>query len=219
MNKKKYFVLTTILFFSLLPKTYASCTQKEINEFQKIEDDYKITYEFNKDTKDYTVSFYSPIPERYNYYIIIDIELNCKKISDNLAKCYNVLPGEYPIEIVGLTNTCNDILKENTLKLSEYNEYSEDPLCDGIEEFYLCQPTYDKKIDRETFISRVNTYKNTLKNENEEIEKNEKTKENNTIEYLRENLIQIIIIIVFIVLVITTIILTAKSIREGRRLE
>ena len=217
--KKRYIALTSLLFLINIPNTYASCTQEELNEFKKIENEYKVTYEFNKDTKDYTMTLYSPLPDKYNYYIYADTELNCKKINDNQGECYNISPGEYTIEIVGFTNTCNDAIKEFTLKLAEYNKYSEDPLCNGIEEFYLCQPTYDKEIDRETFISRVNTYKSTLKSQDKEIEKNEQPIKNNTLEYIKENLIQIIVITVFIILIIITIILTAKSIRESRRLE
>ena len=217
MKKRKYFILTAILFLSCIPKTYATCTQEEINEFKKVEDDYKVTYEFNHDTKDYNVTFHTPLINKFDYEIYTNIKLNCQKLNEIEVECYNIPINEYELSIVGTSDSCNDVLKKLTLKLPEYNIYSDDPLCEGIEEFYLCQPTYEKKVDRETFESRVNTYKNS--NKKEETEKNETLEENKISEYIKENLIQIIIIIVFIILVIITIILTANSIRKSRRLE
>ena len=67
--KKRYSALTSLLFLINIPNTYASCTQEELNEFKKIENEYKVTYEFNKDTKDYTMTLYSPLPYKYNYYL------------------------------------------------------------------------------------------------------------------------------------------------------
>ena len=53
MNRKKYLILTTMLSLLCINKTYAACTQQEINDFKKIEDEYKITYKFDKETKTY----------------------------------------------------------------------------------------------------------------------------------------------------------------------
>ena len=62
---------------------YADCTTNEISYFKRIEDDYKITYTNNKDTKDYTVTFYSPEPDKYEYMIYAESEQfnNCDAIS------------------------------------------------------------------------------------------------------------------------------------------
>ena len=122
-----------------------------------------------------------------------------------------------------MTETCDDVLKTTILKLPKYNKYSEDPLCEGIEEFDLCNSTYDKEIDYDTFVSRVETYKRT-KNKNENINNDNDTGNNNKLlnnmkTYIEENLIQIIIVTVFIILVVITTIITAKSIRKSRRLE
>ena len=51
MKINKYIPLTAMLFLSCITNTYAACTQDEINEFKRIEDDYKVTYDFNKNTK------------------------------------------------------------------------------------------------------------------------------------------------------------------------
>jgi len=219
MNRKKYLILTAMLSLLCINKTYAACTQEEINDFKKIEDEYKITYEFNLATKDYTVTLETPPEKKYDFVIFTDINLNCKKKDEKIDICYNMPQNNYEIRIVGNTKTCNEILKTFTLKLPKYNKYSEDPLCKGIEEFVLCQPTYDKEIDRETFESRVNTYKRTKNESNLEDERQEEQIENELILYIKENLLQIIIVATFIMLVIITIIIMIKSARKSRRLE
>lgn len=215
-----------LLFIALLslfiPSTiYADCTKEEINNFKKIEDDYKITYEFNKDTKLYTLTFYSPEPDIYDYTSPdSNTFLNCEVINNNTVKCSNIQSDEYNFEIIGMTDSCDITLKKIKITLPKYNTYSEDPLCEGIEEFVLCQPTYDKDIDYETFVSRVNSYKKNHPVKEDIDEKKEEPKEQNKIiKYIQDNLFQIIIMIVFITLVIMTIILTAKSIKKSRRLE
>ena len=222
MNKLRFFI--TILLFIMLPNIiYADCTTDEISYFKRIEDDYKITYTYNKDTKDYTVTFYSPEPDKYEYMIYAESEQfnNCDAISERETKCNNVAPDEYYIEILGQTNTCNDTMKEITLNITRKNSYVDDPLCEGIEEFVLCQPNYEKELDYETFVSRVNTYKKTKQKtiEDEVIEEDNNKFINNILNLIKENIFQIIIVIVFLTIIIVTIILTVKSIRKSRRLE
>lgn len=219
MNKYKYLLITTFLSFILLPNiTYADCTEEEIAHFKEIEDEYKITYEFNQETKSYTIKYKVPEPDMYDYISYIDEDADCRDLNENEFECYNIYPGEYDIEIVGQTETCGRIFKAITIKLAEYNNYSSDPLCKGIEEFVLCQPTYDKVITYEEFVSRVNVYKKTKANKKKE-ENKEKEIIKPILDYIEDNLFQIIVIIIFITIVIITIIITAKSIRKSRRLE
>lgn len=219
MQNNKY--LTVLSLFILFPSIiYADCTDEEVKHFKEIEKDYKVTYEFNKDTKDYKVTFYSPEPDMYDYYWFSEsLDSKCKVIDDKTIDCNNVIPDTYEIEIIGVTDSCYDTLKKSNLKLPKYNNYSSDPLCEGIEEFVLCSPTYDKNIDYDTFVSRVNTYKKNLNNQKEPDEINTNQNENKLLEYIEDNLFQIIIITVFIIMLVITIILTAKSIRKSRRLE
>lgn len=219
---KKHKFLLSILSLSLfIPSTtYADCTKEEIDNFKEIEDEYKITYEFDKETKTYTLTFYSPKPDMYDYILHIGKDKKCNEIEEKKNECYGIYPGEYIIDIVGQTNSCKDILSSKSLKLPAYNKYSEDPLCEGIEEFVLCQSTYDKDIDYDTFVSRVNTYKKNHVSKDDTDNKKEEIKEPNKIlQYIQDNLLQIIIIVIFVIMVIITIILNVKSIKKSRRLE
>lgn len=225
MKKNKYIIATLMLFLLNIQTTHAACTQEEIDAFKKIEDKYTVKYEFNKETKDYKIMINVPLFEQFGF--SIDKNMNQIKFESKEGTLYTysgIQPGEYKIEIIGSTVTCQDVFKTIDLKLAKYNKYSEDPLCEGIEEFVLCSTTYNREIDYETFKSRIETYKKSkLKKETEiksdtEIEK-ESDQLDYIINYIKVNLIAIIIIVVFIILLITTIIITAKSIRKSRRLE
>lgn len=221
MIKKKYIISTLILSLLCMNKTYASCTQEEIDAFKKIENEYKVTYEFNIDTKDYAVTFTYSTTRMYSFspdYYLVSQTL--KGYTDNSFTYTGIKPGKYNVDIVGATETCQDTVKKITLELPEYNKYYGDPLCEGIEEFVLCQSTYHKEIDRETFESRINTYKKTKeKNKNDKEVDESKTEENKVITYVENNLIEIVIILTFIILITITIIITAQAIKKSRRLE
>lgn len=223
MNKKKYIAFPLMLSLLCINNVYADCIQEEIDEFKKIKDDYKVTYKFNKETKDYTLLFDNPSPDLFDYIIYIEGNIKCEDINQTRTEsaCYNIPIDEYKIEVVGITESCKDVFKTIALKLPKYNNYSEDPICEGIEEFVLCQPTYDKEIDYDTFVSRVNTYKKSKNKEN--IDEPTTKKEANSIEkivqYIQENLINVIIITVFIILITISIIVTYKSSKKSWRLE
>jgi len=223
MKKNKYIIAALMLFLINIQNTYAACTQEEIDAFKKVEDEYTVKYEFDTSSKRYTMYFNTPEPEKYRFKIYSSKTLECTEISDITKKCIKFPSGTYDIEIVGVTNTCNDVLKLIALTLPKYNKLSEDELCKGIEEFVLCNPTYEKEIDYETFVSRVTTYKKTKEKESQNtVDTEEPEKDKNTdkiINYIKDNLVQIIIIATFVILVIITTIITAKSIRKSRRLE
>ena len=221
MNRKKYITLTLMLSLLFINKTYAACTQEEINEFKKIEDEFKVTYEFDINTKDYKVTFNNMYHEKYGYLIDINMPLNKPSGGEKSETYLNIPSGNYNIRIAMISKTCTDTLKTINLKLPGYNKFSEDALCEGIEEFVLCQPTYDKDIDYDTFVSRVKTYKNTKqKKENETQEKTEEKTVLDKIKYYpEENLIEFIIVLVFVLLMIITIIITTKTMKKSRRLE
>lgn len=220
MQKTKYLILINLLFFLSLENIYADCTKEEEKEFKRIKDNYTVKYEFDKTTKTYTLHFNNPDKTRFGYMLYVVGDLNCT-VDDTITTCPDFESGDYIFDIVGKTATCDDTLKTINLHLPRYNAYSEDPLCQGLEDFYLCDPTYEKDIDRETFESRIANYKKQL--EKEEQAKPQEEKTNETIarikKFITNNLISIIVITIFIILLTITIIMTIKSSRKSRWLE
>ncbi len=223
MNKCK--MLVAALLFIILPNViYASCTKEDIDYYKMIKDEFKVTYEYDKDAKDNIISFYNPDPEKfaYNYVFTVDSKMDYEE-KDNVSilSVHGYMPGEYEYKIVGNHDECYDTFKTSTIKIAKYNTYHDDPLCKGIEEFVLCQPTYDKEIDYDTFVSRVNTYKKTkpVKSEEEKNDNNQNELVNKVWQYISKYMLQIVGAITLLIGIIVTIILTAKSIKKSRRLE
>ena len=220
--KNKILIMLSVSL--LLPNLiYADCTKEEINAFKDIEEEFTVTSFIEGNTKENHIKFINPNPEKYGFKLIsyndnktttVDLK-NIKEKEFSLPET----PGDYTVEIHGITESCDIKLKTINIKLSKYNIYSEDPLCSDIPEFVLCNPEYDKDIDYDTFVSRVNTYKQTLVKKAIQEEKEKENKIDEIVEYLKENIVKIIIIIIFIIAITITSILTIKSIVKRRRLE
>ncbi len=224
MNKFKYLTLTILLSSLCLSQVSASCTKEEIDAFKEIEDEYTVTYEFDKETKTYTLYLTNPNMKSYAYEHNIEKYEKVTKTDESTMKIIGISAGEYILSVRGNNESCNNKLKTFNIKLNKYNSYSEDELCNGIEEFVLCQETYEKEIDYDTFVSRVNTYKKTKKQEESKIEEKDDVEAkqstiNKLTDYLRNNYTKIIIIITFVVLLIITIVISTESIKKSRRLE
>lgn len=215
--------IITIILVSLIINTniiYAECTTEEQEYYKSIEDKYQTTYVFDKESRTYTMTLTYGDMSAFSYSIegdgmeIANIEVTDKIIVSNLA------PGQYIAFVVGLTDSCNDVLKKEEITLPQYNQYAYDPVCEGIEEFVLCSPTYDKELDYDTFISRVNSYK---KNKANQDKTDNNTEEKPTIkEWLKDNYMYFIYAIIGIVALLI-IALIVKVIynheRKRRRLE
>lgn len=224
MKKKRYIALTLILSLLCIDKTYAACTEQAKAEFEKIKDQYKITTTYNSENKTYTMRIEEGAPDKYSYVFTIDYQYSCKEISNTVTECTGLKNGtSFYATIIGKTNQCSGFVKEELIELERYNQFYGDPLCEGIEEFVLCQEMYDKEIDRETFESRVEIYKESKEEKVEEEKKQQELEKKDIIgkisSYIKENLIQVIIIVVFIVLIIVSSIVAIKSLRKSRRLE
>lgn len=227
MIKKKYIISTLILSLLCMNRTYAVCseqvTEELKKEFEKIEDQYKITTTFNSEDKTYSMRIEEGNRNKFSYAFAIDYPYNCKYISNTVRECDGFKNGTSIIAyMIGKTNTCIDKIKTEEIELKKYNKYYGDPLCEGIEEFVLCQQMYDREIDRTTFEKRIKSYKESKQLKEEEQQK-ELEKENdigNKIEtYLKENLIQVTIISIFVILIVISSIVGYKIIRKNRRLE
>lgn len=216
MNKKKYIMITLIISLLNINNVYASCSQETLEEFAKVEDQYTITYEFNRDTKDYTITigYYDLYKFNVEFDPKIDIS-NIRFLENNTITIKNISPNEYTFNII---NSCFEVIKEENIVIPKYNIYFDDPACEGIEDFYLCQPSYEKEIDYDTFLSRINTYKKKLQKEEQE-NKNEKSQQESPTDFINNNLSTIIIVTVFVILVIITSIISFKSIKKSRGFE
>ena len=169
MNKKKYIAFPILLSLLCINNVYAACTEELEKEYIKIKNQYKITTTFNSIEKNYTVRIEQPNTNKFRYMTTIIAQHECEKISDTITVCYNLEPGKtFYAYVLGNTKDCDIMLKEEEIYLKKNNKYYGDPLCEGLEEFALCQEIYDRDIDRETFEYRINKYKESIETKKEE---------------------------------------------------
>ena len=232
MKKAKYIIslLTLLLLFPYT--TYADddndeeepepniCSNEIYEQFKQVEDDYYYKYEYDINNETYTFTFHRTDPNYiYGLSSKLEVNINCWKENDTDSICTNAIPGEYNVRIISKNDNCIIAGHNEILNLKKHNKYYADPLCEGIEEFVLCQETYDKEIDYDTFVSRVETYKRTKEETSITPSKNKNNVLENTLKYVKDNLFQIIIIVTFIIAATITVIVTVKSAKKSRRLE
>ena len=223
-------ILFTLLLVTIPFYVYADC-ESDKKEFERIESQFKVSYEYNANNDSFTITLYNPQYNKYSY-LFYDFEAYEKDINTNGATKTIKIKGYKKTEFkywISKEKNCKS-LKNETITLKKPNKYANSDLCDGYEDFVLCQEDYEKEIDQETFESRLETYKQSLEKEKEiEIQEKEEKKEkekitfsqiiDKIIDFIEENLTTIIIVIVFLIILTVSTILMVKSYIKSRRLE
>lgn len=78
----------------------------------------------------------------------------------------------YVIKIYGNDICYNKLFRSFTITTPKYNQYYNNFLCEGIEDYALCQQFYDYDVKYDDFVDRVTSYKANLKKDNNK-DKNE----------------------------------------------
>ncbi|MBQ9854238.1 MAG: hypothetical protein IJO57_04315 [Bacilli bacterium] len=226
MKYKRYLLLLLLIIVIPINKAYADC-KEELKEIEDIKDEFQITYEYVPDVTEYggyILTFYNPNKDKYYYDMFKPDNLECIEENEYYTKCYYYFPTMYSSEIRSTNKLCKESLHTVFIDLP-YNEFSKDQVCEGIEDFVLCKPTYDKEIDYETFLQRVEVYKKTLTELEEKEESKleepiiEKTTSEKIIDYIMKNIFIIVTMIVATILLIILIVYMIKKHRERWRLE
>ena len=233
MRRIYIWILAIVLFLTFPSYIHASCEDEADNFIAGR--DYKITSEYNKDTDTYAVTIY--IADTTKHGMVFDgreaLENSTTTTSGNSKTIVikNLKSKEYKAIFVSTTSACKGkVLRTDTVEVSKPNKYAESSLCEGYEDFILCQKDYDKEIDEATFKSRLELYKQSKANEepddepddNKEDEENankSKTFIDKIIDYIKANLFQVIVIAVFAIALIITVVISLTSAIRSRRLE
>ena len=243
-----------VLFFTLLiispVNIHADCQ----SDFNAIADKFKASYKYNEETDDFTITIINANRGKYAFRYKSREDANNTKYEvkgDKLiATISNYKGTEYYYSISATYDECKRVLvKEETLQLKKYNPYADDPLCSGNEEFVLCQKEYKESIEREDFVSRIETYIETKQEEqgnrtpnNSSNNSSDNNQQNNgtnsdpntriksnvvdddnviniVIEFLKDNIIIAIIGVLIIVSLITFAAIKIRKSVKSRRLE
>ncbi len=219
MKKKNLLIVILILIISFykINVEAASCTTEEKKALKQEAQAIEIIA--NLDSEE------SPIHEHY-YTISFNNWSNKFYIEDSKGAIYQMNPGHTPEKLYGnyapgsvitfkvygaYKHTCAyTLLATIRVTFPYYNDYYLSPLCEGIEEFNLCQRTYSGKIESEAwFEEQIKKYKASL--EKQEEPKEEKNIIEEITKYLSENPYIIVIAIVVIILIIVIIVRNIKA--------
>ena len=219
MKKKNFLIVILILVISFykINVEAASCTLDEKKALKQEAQAIEIIANLDSEESPIHEHYYSVNFTNFNqkFYITDSdgarYEYNSKHNSDKLYGKY--APGKIvTFKIYGAMgkNCAFELLSTIRVTFEHYNDYYLSPLCEGIEEYSLCQRNYSGKIESESwFVEQVKKYKASLEKQEEP------EKEKNIIEeitkYLAENPHIIVIAIVVILLIIVIIVIKIKE--------
>ena len=165
---KKYKILIFILL-SFCPYFISAktCDLKEISDKKKLAREVAFSYEYyfvgNNIYYDVTISnilddlYIKDIKTGKTY---SKTEETIKKVSDNQRLTFEVYSKE-----------CNELIATKFLSLPAYNQYYNNPLCDGISEFQYCHKwgIVSSSITPEVLKKKVEEYRSSLKEDEIEV--------------------------------------------------
>ena len=219
MNKRNVlFVL--LLFFVNISFVYADCTDEEKKAFREISSNVTIDNSFDYATKTYTLVINLVDDSKYDINLNNrnDSIINCN-IKDSVYTCTGFKSGDYDFTIDGITDTCDITLKRINVRLSKYNKYYEQDICDGYHYLAVCAEFVGRDITEDELI---NIRSSCDKKDDDGSEQKDVKKDSfldDVVNFLISYYIEIIVVIVFIVLLILTIIMIVRSSKKRRRLE
>jgi len=165
--KKIMFLIIT--FMCSINYVYADCSSEDIKKYKTQVENVEITYmvrepelgEFGMINGIIDLIIQN-LPEGfYIYSSYYDSNYYVSDWEDGIIYMYDHLYGNYSFDIY--SEFCpSKKVKSIQFKVPRYNPYSEDELCNDITEGALdvCEPWYDYDLDYDTFVQKVEEYKN-----------------------------------------------------------
>ena len=218
MKKSKNLLFILMLTIFSINIVNAECTTEEENnikkEIDKIEIVYKHLGEVTKEdgTKAYNEFMVTAknIPNGVYVHLYPFTEEQFEESSEGLKIKLTTGTWHYYM----YSENCDKTLKDITVTLPKFNEYSLDPLCENIdgEDFRYCNKYYDGEILKETFERKVKEYRliNYLDDKKTDNNSNEKDYLKPIVDFLLKYYLYIIIGIGVIVLISLLILIIKK---------
>ncbi len=218
MRGKWYLFIIFIFSMFLVPCVYAEdCDSTDIKRLRVLANDVDISYEYNDDIYDsdgfkindtYKVVVSNLSDELYVMESKTNLDLRSYLVNDGSITIDRLYSGNKSFKIYS-KNCSNKLLRTYSVKLSNFNNYSTDPNCEGHEDIEVCQKFYDSSnIDYVEFMRLIEKSDNEDKNKDSD-SKNEDSK---YIRFIKDNYIYIFIGSgVLIIIIITLIVLRHKK--------
>lgn len=160
----KKVIILLILMIIVPMKIDASCNSKELADLRKLANNVNLSYEYNPNEPEYFRVVINNIHPKIYVIDKITGEKYYYENSTNGQVTTNRFSGINKMEYVVYSNVsgCYNELSRKSIELPIYNIYYEYDICNGIEDFYLCNKWNPYEGTYEEFVSEVNLYKNSL---------------------------------------------------------
>jgi len=212
--KKRYLIITIILFLFRIPNTNAStCDNADILRVKGIANDITIEYVINEEyyKNNYFDVKITGLPEEL--YIKEETTGDTYKINleeNEMLEIPELKSGNYTFKIYYFK--CNNkLIRTINLKIPKYNNYANHPLCKDItkEEVEECYEWYQGDLTEETLKEKIDEYNKEL-----EMKKAEEEKNNTLFNRIKKILLNYYIYIIpaaLIIIIITTMIIVNRK--------
>lgn len=170
-------LIVILAFFMMVPSTKALMCGNEVKvKYSEMAKNISVNYEYVESENDVIFNIkFSNIPEKF---IIYDIEheinymyqgseLTIPNVNKNSSYKYGVYIDNISCKY--------ELLYTHYITIPPYNYYYKDEVCNGIEDYKLCNKWLNITISYDEWKSKVIEYKNSLNVELEEIQESEKT--------------------------------------------
>lgn len=222
MKNTRYLFFTVIMLFSFIVCVRADCTNEELFNLKKQAEDIKITYKHLGAVENNSMIVYDRFDVTFKN-IPSDASLILSYApfdyivpDDGVVKLEMMVTGTYSVEV--FSNKCESNIYEIDFTLPTFNEYSLDPLCEGIDgkDFPLCGKYYEYKIDYDDFVTRVKHYRS---NYHITSDGNNNNSESSIfdliIKFLSKYLIYVIVSFAMLILIIILVLIIRRRKKRG----
>ncbi len=164
MKKLFWFSIMLFLTFFLPYKVNAECSDKEIIRLQNLAKNVNYSYEYNENTKKFSITFNNLKKD-----IVLKDDYNNRNYNVDGEVTFNDrYSNTYRFYIYAKDNKCiNDVLTTKVIKLPVYNNYYNNSLCQGIEDYSYCNKWINNNVSYDIWYKKVTEYRKTIQDTKE----------------------------------------------------
>ena len=214
-------LITLLLLFSPFTIEAATCTKKQVSNYEKLADQIQTTFDYVENNNEFyfNVTFHNVHNELY-LINSVDFEklITYQNDKDGILMASKLEQGKtYTFQVLNKDTKCSTkVIDKITVVVPNYNAYYKDPLCQGIEEFEWCQKWVNVSgVSYESFKASALNYKQQKENSNINTENPDET--TNIFEKIRNFIGQYYLYIVGVLVVIATIVVIIISKRKDKK--
>lgn len=174
MKKKSMYLIFLISLLIFIPKVKATCSYSRLSDLKKLASNVNVTYTYtiNDNKATFDIKFANLTNDIYLYDSLNDKKYN--QVGEIVLKNYS--DGiKYRFFIKSNDNDCKDeVLMTKYVTLPKYNIYYGNSLCEGIEDYALCQRWGSFSVNNyEEYETQIKKYKSSLVKKESNIENKE----------------------------------------------